>query len=521
MPLTYQRRGDHLYARVAGESYRKDGKVQKRGVMYLGRVIDKENNVFYNKDRGVFTYDPIAGEYGEADPSYQGTLKNDGRKKQKLILDFGDSYFLDSLINAIHYDEVIDSMEIKNTDSLKAMILYYVLSDKANSHAQTWIDGNFAKVLYPKADIHSQKISRLLDTLGKEETKQKYFHAHIKWLKEHVCDDNAYIFDSTGLPNAIRMNLTQVSNHNGQVSNEARMITAVQRDSGYPVLFRLVPGNIVDVSTLQTTILTLAQYDVRTDFSIIDAGYFSVENALSLYRAEIEFLGRLPETNKTLYMEVLKKGMRGLKEPANLVQFNDRYVYVKQVECKIDEYPAYAFLCYDVDASSDANHKAIKSAKKKKRKAEDMHQVFASSGLFVLISSLPFQPEEILEVYYNRQLVEQYFDLGKGLSRLIPLRVHTEQRVAGHVLLSQIAATINLYIQKKMGTSFENGVEMFMELRNQKCVVYTNRIITNEAQSGASKYYRKFKIPCPVSIDTSGENFKFEYDIIIDSLEDL
>lgn len=67
----------------------------------------------------------------------------------------------------------------------------------------------------------------------------------------------------------------------------------------------------------------------------------------------------------------------------------------------------------------------------KKISGSEMHQLFEASGLFVIISSLPHEAEEILMVYYTRQLVERYFDVSKGISRLIPLRVHTEQRISG------------------------------------------------------------------------------------------
>ena len=268
MQLSYQKKGNYTYAKVPGESYRENGHVKKRNAIYLGRVVDKENNVFFNKERGVFTYDAITGTYGEAAPTFQGNLKNDHRKKANLILDFGDSYFIDSLIRIMHYDEVLESISYQNKDTLWAMAEYYILSDKANSHANTWYDGSFANVLYPEADIHSQRISRLLDELGREEIRRSYFKAHIKWLKEYVCDDPAIIIDSTGLPNSIKMNMTQISNHNGKISNEARMVTAIQRDSGYPIMFRAVPGNIVDVTTLSTTITTLAEYDVQTDLAM-------------------------------------------------------------------------------------------------------------------------------------------------------------------------------------------------------------------------------------------------------------
>ena len=257
----------------------------------------------------------------------------------------------------------------------------------------------------------------------------------------------------------------------------------------------------------------MAEYDVATDLAMLDAGYVSNENLSKLFSAGIEFIARLPEKNHAIYDSVLSKGLKTLKQSENLVEFNGRYVYAKQVECKIDNNTAYAYLCFDVDASSDENHKAIKRSRKKKISDHEMHQVFESSGLFVIISSLPYQAEEILTVYYTRQLVEQYFDISKGISRLTPLRVHTEQRVLGHMLLSQIAATVNLYIQQKMHSAYEDSEEMFMGLRNQKCIVYGSRIVTNEGQSDATKYYDKFKIKYPVSFDTTGSNMKPVYEM--------
>ena len=113
--------------------------------------------------------------------------------------------------------------------------------------------------------------------------------------------------------------------------------------------------------------------------------------------------------------------------------------------------------------------------------------------------------------------MKQYFDVSKGISGLTLLRVHKEQRVLGHVLLIQIAATINSYIQKKMYSSFEDSEEIFMGLRNQKCIVYASRIVTNEGQSGATQYYNKFKIKYSASFDTSGNRPKPSYGITIGS----
>ena len=501
MKLSIEHKGNYQYAKIPGKSVRVDGKVRKKDVVYLGRVIDLDKGVFCNKERGIYTYDVKTGKYGVADPKYLGGLEKDHRKKEKLILDFGDVYMVDEFIRSIGYDKVLESIGYGNPDTLKAMVAYYIVSERANSYAKTWQEGNFACVLYPKADLLSPRISDFLEALGRDEIRRAYFQAHIKWIKENVCDDPATLIDSTGLPNDIRMNLTRVSNHNGDINNEARMITAVQRDSGYPLMFRAIPGNIVDVSTLSRTITLISEYGMPTDMSLLDAGYFSDDNVDLLYKAGIDFVTRLPERNRTLYNEILKKGQSDLRRKENLVKYRDRYIYVKRIECHIgkEKNLAYAYIGYDVDGSGETNHKMITSSRKKIRSLADMHDAFEASGIFILISSIAFAAEEILDVYYIRQQVEQYFDISKGISRLTPLRVHMEQRVLGHLLLCHIAATINLAIQKRMDQYFENREGMFMALRNQKCEVFAERIVTYEGQSDANQFYKKLRIDYPIS----------------------
>ena len=271
--LSFQYKGNYKYAKVPGTSYRENGKIRKKGTIYLGRVIDEKNNIFYSKERGVFKYDIENNQFLRADPSFTGTLQNDQRKKPKLILDFGDSFFINELIHQMNYDKVLNSIGYKNKDTLYSMVMFYVLTDISCMHCNTWYDGNFVKILYPNADLHSQRISEFLSFLGKEEIRQKFFKSHIDWIKEKISDDPAIVIDSTGLPNDIQIELTNVSNHNNIISNEVRMISAVQRDSGYPLIFRAIPGNINDVSTLSKTITVLNEYGVNTDMALLDAGY--------------------------------------------------------------------------------------------------------------------------------------------------------------------------------------------------------------------------------------------------------
>ena len=191
----------------------------------------------------------------------------------------------------------------------------------------------------------------------------------------------------------------------------------------------------------------------------------------------------------------------------NLVEFNGRYVYLTSCEVKIGSkknHTAYGWLGYDVDRANDEVHKAIEKALERKTTIEDMHNKIQDSGLFEIISSLPFRNEEILPAYYVRQLAEQYFDIGKGISRMIPLRVHSEESVKGHLMLSQMAATLNVFIQQKMKKYYDNREEI---------LIYDSRVVTREGVRTANEYYRKFKIDCPSLIQRKNGQLIPKYDI--------
>ena len=107
----------------------------------------------------------------------------DKRKRgAPIIVDFGDAYFLHHLINGMGYDQVLDSIEYQNKDSLRAALSYYILESSANCHAESWCRQNFASFLYPKANLARQRFSTLFVTIGSPENIRRFLLAHIQYL---------------------------------------------------------------------------------------------------------------------------------------------------------------------------------------------------------------------------------------------------------------------------------------------------------------------------------------------------
>ena len=67
---------------------------------------------------------------------------------------------------------------------------------------------------------------------------------------------------------------------------------------------------------------------------------------------------------------------------------------------------------------------------------EEYDKAQEALGVFMLISSKPIDPKEVLAVYYTRQQIEQTFDLGKNYAGMLPLNIQKEETFNGHMLLN-------------------------------------------------------------------------------------
>jgi transposase len=130
----------------------------------------------------------------------------------------------------------------------------------------------------------------------------------------------------------------------------------------------------------------------------------------------------------------------------------------------------------------------------------DVYERMSAMGIFVLVSTRRVAKSKILPAYYTRQQIEQIFDIGKNYAGMLPLRVHREETFRGHLLLTFAAAVIVKMIQDKLSSTSYNPISMFLNLRNQKCKLYENQVITQEAFKKANDCYELFGIKCPVTI---------------------
>lgn len=484
------------------ESFRDNGKVRTRRKENLGRVIDKKNNIF--RQKGV-TYQYVLGEGRREVPTSALPPEPAVTGAEKLILDFGDAWFLQEYLSRQPFYDSIQNTLPHERDTLLALIFYLLLTNRgASCHAKIWYEGNYACLAFPYANLTSQNISRVLKELGREEIQRRFFG---EYMSSIYGNDGAagILVDSTGVPNATKMDITQISNHNGDINREVRLIYVIDRDNGMPIYFRYVAGNIIDVSTLITTVSELGQYGVSVRHAILDAGYFSEKNAAGLFESGIPFMTRLAP-NKTAFKDAAAGNMDDLMSQKYACRYGERLVFVKKVPVNVCGHEAYVYLCIDEDMYLMQHKKTILNALDDKKDSDETDAAIKRLGAFAILTSEEVPEDKLLPMYYTRQQVEQVFDISKNYADLLPIRVQSEQAFAGHLLICFMATAIMQKLQQELlkrrskKAKSLNAESIFSYLRNQKCKVYKDYAIPQEPRKEVNAIYDIFKVQVPYKI---------------------
>lgn len=160
----------------------------------------------------------------------------------------------------------------------------------------------------------------------------------------------------------------------------------------------------------------------------------------------------------------------------------------------------WTYLCVDMQTRGQEQRKLYSRAAKRGLAPEEVHAKMERMGAFVLASTADIATADVLDAYYARQRIEQVFDVGKNYASLLPVRVHSEEALRGHLLLTFCATALLCRLQSRMPARSVPMPQALAAARNQKCKVYDDRVITCEPTSAVNELYRAIGATCPVEI---------------------
>jgi len=282
----------------------------------------------------------------------------------------------------------------------------------------------------------------------------------------------------------------------------------VTQDEGIPIFHKTFDGNIADARTLQDLITTFRHYHLKSGTIIYDRGITSAKNLADIQALDWNTIGGIPLTPpvQRFWRPRLPKPSARLPL-ADLVQLNQTNFYVTTRPYAVGQVPGTLYLCFNARQQVDlrdsrrkeivhAQHllragKTIKAGlqkyfdKKGDVLARVLDQAEEFDGYSCIFSTQPLPKDQLVRLYFDKDLVEKAFRALKGVVKLQPIRHWLAQRVIAHVFICYLAyllLALLKYHLKSVAISPEDALDELhtmykVYLRDSKQVFKLSRVV--------------------------------------------
>ncbi len=426
--------------------------------------------------------------------------------QENLIQDFGNAYLVFEFLKKSSIYEPL-RFAFEAYPELGSLMTYRLCNPGPMYNCQPWVEGTVLQTLVHKTlekaqRLSSQNISRVLAYLGKESVQRTFFSTYLKSEKLGAANGKKVIVDATSLPNQIKSDFNAWGHSDDGIERQFRFHCVVDLKTKNPIYYRTVPGNITDVSTLETTIAELKAFGVESSFALLDAGFCSANNLKYLYGHGIDFLTRIP-ASRVVYKDMIKTHAAGLESLENALKYGKRVLFGKTVKTFLYGNEGYVYIILDPTKKAKDITQLIEErdgADKSNQRDEECDAfTFSRAGIFMLASSKEIPIQDVMGSYYMRQTVEQVFGYSKDDLDMLPIRRHSEATIRGYLFLQFLLLVVFLELRRLLEQKF-TVEQALLHARQLKCKIFPNQIVVQEPTRKQKDIFKACSIIVPTSL---------------------
>lgn len=491
-------------ASIAKCIYDKGGKYHSRqiNVETLGEVIwlseDRKSGIFKSMTRGIVFYD-------SKDDSFSPIGANDEKLKDTKVdieplvhSQFGDVYLALSCLNKYGLTGLIKDVFGKEAyERVIVHVLYSFLSNGSKMTPCNFMEKTFLPHLFKSVLVESLRYDEAyFMRMGNDSLKISFFRKFIDMMKKKEAGFGSSVYvDSTPIPTDSDNPMSRLCCHGtGSSCTQVRLALVLDQESGLPVWYDIIPGNVLDVNNLKDELRDVEEsLGITIKSMILDAGYSSKE-LLSFLGDKKKAILRMPEKKGYPFQELFDDVEKEYNNPDCVFVRNEHnYVAIRKTirlfdSCDIE---AYSYIDKDnaesgakqleIKMSEDPSMKSVFDAKPTNEKKKEL----LGSGFFVLLSNYGYDAKKTLDEYFDRTHIETFFKDSKEGRRLLPLCKWKDESVRGKILSDMISTILYALFRKELSET--KSVESSKKKgRKPKDLLPLNQLTVSEIISSCS-----------------------------------
>lgn len=505
------------------------GHNRKVTIETLGKVIylrdDGKEGIFLSATRGLIQYNSETNSFSAVsrdDPRLDG--RTDLFPEPEIHTIFGDAYLFLKFMERTGMLEVLRTVFQKDKEYERCLchILHTVLKNGSRKSCDDFTEQSFISSLFTDIPLRSlESDSAYFTAMGKDSVRTAFFRTYVELKrKENKHFGKASYVDSTPLPNDVQNLVTNALCSHGvtQTSNQTRLVLVLDEETDLPVWYTLIPGNVLDLQTLETVHSdVLETLDIQIRSYVLDAGYLT-KKIISRFNLDSELL---TDDEGNQYRERILAKMPAKKGFPYKELYDDYRPYFSNVEYQFDRdehtyfgakeekqifgHRIFAYVYLDFDNA----FRGIRTFRDKypedyeNMNLREKDWATYRSGYFVLLANVDTTPELLLNDYFGRTKIEEYFKTVKDFTDLLPLRKWNRDTVYGKILNDIISSVIFTQARNKINSKGKAATKLISKTQSLMCTRKRNGDIrVDEPNKQVRELYAQMEVAIPSHIKT-------------------
>lgn len=426
------KRGDRVYLAEV-ENHRHDGKVRQKFIRYIG--------VEPNNDKKLF-------------PSSNDELAFDGAKV------YGSIICLDSIARQIGLHDLLGS----HAPSILSLVYCHCHDYRSVVDAERWVRKTDICRIFNVAEITEKQLRNGLSYLDDLDSFafQKSIFENMTSLFDHQLS-SAVVYDVTNTYlEGERSRLARVGKDKEGVKGR-RLIQiglAITKEHGIPIFHQVHRGNVHDSKIFKEAIVNLERRGFKSGTIVHDRGMTAKSSILQLSSLHWKVIAGMP-MQRYIKSKISKMDFSRLENFRNRVEQGSTVFYVTTESFIFGGVSGKLVILLNplkMQAQKEDRRRKIAEAREQlsenekideslekfftKDKTVNAHAIKREEnfdGISILFTNAKISREEIVKLYFEKDIIEKSFQLFKGGLAIRPIRHWLDEHIKAHVMICYLA----------------------------------------------------------------------------------
>jgi hypothetical protein len=287
---------------------------------------------------------------------------------------------------------------------------------------------NILSILGIESKFSDQKICDKIFEIGQKEFNIQSF------IKPDALTHPCVLVDATDIISKSNMSIAQRGyNAHHEFNSQFVLLYMYDAESFEPVYYRLLPGNIRDVSTLKNTIYLSG---IQRCIFVADKGFFSADNLKELEQNSLQYIIPLKRDHKLLDYAVLKD----IETCGRYFGYEKRFIFYAET-LETENRKIELFLDGKLKEQEKNDYLSRTKSLPDEYTKEGFIEKVKMMGTLAMIHNTDKNPESTYISYKNRGEIEQFFDHFKNTLEASYSYMQRDESLKGWMFINHLLSS--------------------------------------------------------------------------------